>query len=200
MKKTLLALALVATSFAAAAQVTGTVKYDYDRAEDSAVYGAGHRVTTSLAYGFGSFGAVDAGYVAGQLVVGGNRVNGNGFDIGYSNGVKLGNVGVNARIGYSELRSGRVQGFGSGTLARTSVAVEGTLPVTKSVTAVAGYEYNDVRIRAGGALLGEGHGDRFTVGADLAVSKNLSVRALYARSRALGQDANGLTTAVSYKF
>lgn len=201
MKKIFATLALAALATAASAQVTGSVKYDYDRVESGAVYGAGHRITTGLQYGLGgALGAVDAGFVAGQLVIGGNRANANGFDIGYSNGIKLGTVGLNGRVGYSELRSGRVQGIGSGVLARTSVAVEGTLPVTTTVTAIAGYEYSDIRVSGNGSLLADGSANRFTVGAEVAVTKNVSVRAVYARTRAEGQDANGLTTAVSYKF
>src|SRR3990167_364556 len=109
MKKTIVLAALALASVAAsAAGLSAQVKYDYDRAEDSAVSLSGHRVTTSVKYDFGSFiGAVDGGFVAGQAVVDNNRVNVNGFDVGYSNGVTLGALTLGGRIGFSQLNPGR---------------------------------------------------------------------------------------------
>lgn len=190
MKKIFATLVLAAMATAASAQLTGTAKYDFDRLEGGDI--TVHRGTVGLKY-TGVYGAVDGAVASGQLrtPIGDNTAN--GFEIGYSNGLKLGQFTTTGRIGYSELRTT------GGGLDRTSLSVETSLPLTKSISGVAGYEYNDIRLKAFGQVA-EDTANRFTIGADFAVTKNISLRALYAVTRTEGENANGLTAAVSYKF
>jgi hypothetical protein len=188
MKKTLLALALVASTFAASAMtVTGTAKYDYDRAESFPV--SLHRGTVSVGFGFGALGTVDAGAVVDQARGYGAHATGDGFELGYTNGVKFGAFGLSGRAGYSRVADE------NGHINVTSLAANASYALTPTVSLVGGVEHLRLRTDIGNAIA-----NRATIGAEVAVTKNVSVKALYARTRAEGYNANGLTTAVSYKF
>lgn len=190
MKKIFATIVLASLATAASAQLTGTAKYDFDRLEGGAV--TLHRGTVGLKY-TGAYGSVDGGAVSGQLRTDIGSITANGFEIGYSNSLKLGTITTTGRVGYSELRTS------GGQLDRTSVSVEGSLPITKTVNGVVGYEYNDLRLKAFGGVA-EGTAHRYTVGADVALTKTVGLRALYAISRSEGENANGLTAALTYKF
>ena len=195
MKKTLaLAILALAAGAASAVEVTGTVKYDYDKLESASPYLAGHRGTASLGFGFGTAGTVDAGVVTGQAVFGPNRLNTNGFDVGYSNGLKFGNFGIGGRLGFSQLNTGTLLG-NSITADTTSIAANVSYAVAPNVSLVGGVEHLRIRL-----LDVSGIANRATVGFESPVTKNLSIKAVYARTRVDGENANGLTTAVSYKF
>ncbi len=198
MKKTILIAALALASAAASAQgLSGTVKYDYDRFESVVPALSAHRVTTGLKYDFGAVGAVDGGFVAGQLVAGGSRVNATGFDVGYSNGFSLGPVALTGRVGYSELNAGRIKDL-TARVKTWSLGATAAYKLTQSVALVGGFEHLNAKLD--GSLGGDAIANRYTVGADFAIAKNTTVRAVYARTRAEGENANGLTAAVTYKF
>jgi hypothetical protein len=194
MKKTLLALALVATSLAATAGVTGFSTYDYDRAnqgqggwQSQHELHVGAAVTTAI-------GTFDGAGVYRQLVTG-VRDDNAGFEVGYGAGIKLGSLGLNGRAAYGQINQVdiRTGGF-SGNSAYYSLGAEASLPVASNVTAFGGYRFR-----------GDANGDtpiqnRYTVGADIAVNKALTVRAGYAFTKQGGVNFNGLTTAIAYKF
>jgi hypothetical protein len=185
MKKTIFAAALALAATASFAQVTTAfVKYDYDRAEDG-VWLSGHRGVMGAAYKLPQqFGFVDAGIVVNQIVTD-ERETGGGVEIGYSNGVKIESVTLTGRVAYqaaTDLKTWRA-------------SVEAAVPLAPGIGAFAGYEYLDTKFRDDPQ-----QGDRFTIGADLAINKQYSVRVGYAYMSAEGRSSNGLTTALSYKF
>jgi hypothetical protein len=194
MKKlfTLAALALAVS--AASAGVTGFTTYDYDRAnEGQGSWKSQHEAHVGAAVTT-KFGTVDAAVVGRQLVTT-KRDDNLGFELGYSNGLKLGPVAVAGRVAYGQINQvdTRTGGF-SGNSAYYSLAAEGSMKVNADVSAFAGYRFR-----------GDANGDtplqnRFTVGADLAVAKNVSARVGYAFTKQAGVNYNGLTTALSYKF
>lgn len=188
MKKTLLAAVLLSVAgLASAGDLTGTVKYDYDKASGNADASL-HRVTTGLKYDFGTVGAVDGGYVAAQARLGGATGNGQGYEIGYSNGVKLGSVALSGRLSFSQLS------FDAAKIDVAKAEVGAALPITDRLSLTGGFEHLRMT-RDADAIANRG-----LVGVDYALTKQLSLRAQYARTWSEGDTANGLTTAVSYKF
>jgi hypothetical protein len=185
-------LALAATS--AFAGITGTVSYDYDRANaGQGVWKSQHEVHTGVALGT-KFGTFD-GAVTGRQLVTNARDNNVGFEFGYSNGVKLGAVSVTGRAAYGQFTEvdTTVGGF-HGNSAYYSVGAEAAMPVAKTVTGFVGYRFR-----------GDANGDtpvqnRYTAGVDMSVNKSVSARVGYAFSKQDGIIYNGVTTAVSYKF
>lgn len=198
MKKIVLSAVLALSAVAASAmEVTGAVKYDYDRFEAASGALSSHRATASLAGGFGKLGTMDVGLVTAQAQVTGDRVNLNGVEVGYSNGTKVGPVELGGRLGFTQYNTGRIAGLS----ARADVlSVAGTveLPLTSKLSVVGGVEH--LRADLSGDLDGKSIANRSTVGVEYAVSKNVSVQGLYARTRSEGENANGLTAVVRYKF
>lgn len=226
MKKTLILATLALASLAASAvEVTGTVKYDYDRFENTPTWLSQHNVVVGAKVGFGAAGAVDAGFVTNQIVTG-TRSNQVGYELGYSNGLKIGSLGLSGRIAYrhqdlnNAATAGSIVGVAfanaiDGSLNQTRYSVEVTYPLSSTVTGFVGGEH--ISTRTSGRLLAlatdgevvvaavvqgavDTSANRFTVGADFVLSKNLSLRAGYAYAKSEGYRSNGLTTAVSYKF
>ena len=188
MKKTLVLAALALASVAASAGVTGTVSYDYDRANNGQGLRAQHEALVGASYAT-KLGTVDAGVIA-RRVNTGVYDDALGFELGYSNGLKLGPVAVTGRAAY-----GRVNQVAGGNTEYYSLAAEGSMPVASNVSAFVGYRHrNGLNADTAAAT------NRFTVGADVALSKQLSVRAGYAFTKGASVNSNGLTTAVSYKF
>lgn len=186
MKKFIALAALaVATASASAADLSAFATYDYDNLQNaSGVFM--HRGQVGVKAGFGSLGAVDVSAVGGRVFAAGTSASDQGMEVGYSNGLTVGKVGLTGRLGYAHLNES-----GANVL-RASVV--GSYPLTEKLSAVAGLEH--VRVN------GDAAANRFTVGADYALTKTVSVRAAYARTNIVGasNDANGLTTTVSYKF
>jgi hypothetical protein len=195
MKKlfTLAALALAVS--AASAGVTGFTTYDYDRANaGQGVWKSQHEAHVGAAVTT-KFGTVDAAVVGRQLVT--NKRDDNlGFELGYSNGLKLGSLAVTGRAAYGQINQvdTKTGGF-SGNSEYYSLASEASLPLCASATGFVGFRY-----RHGLNAQTPSVQDRYTVGADVALAKNVSARVGYAFSKQAGYTMNGLTTAVSYKF
>lgn len=194
MKKTFTALALAALATAASAGVTGFTTYDYDRANaGQGSWKSQHEVQVGVAVDT-KLGTFDGSVVGRQLVTS-VRDDNLGFELGYTNGVKLGTVAVKGRLAYGQINQvDTTTGGFSGNSSYYKVGVEAALPLTSTVTSFAGYRFT-----------GDANGDtplqnRFTVGADVALTKNLALRAGYAFTKQNGLNMNGLTTAVSYKF
>jgi opacity protein-like surface antigen len=194
LKKTFATLALLAIATTASAGVTAFTTYDYDRAnEGQGAWKSQHEAHVGAALGT-KFGTVDAAVVGRQLVT--NKRDDNlGFELGYSNGLKLGAVGLTGRVAYGQINQvdTKIGGF-SGNSAYYSLAAEASTPLASTVTGFVGYRFR-----------GDANGDtplqnRFTVGADVALAKNVALRAGYAFTKQNGVNYNGLTTAVSYKF
>lgn len=196
MKKTLALIALAAASFAASAQVTGFVSYDYDRdLEKNKPWLSQHETIVGAAYGT-KLGTFDGGLVVKQVVTG-VRDDALGFEVGYTTPrLGLGPVAVAARAALGRVNQIDVGGGGfTSNAGYYSLAAEATMPVVQNVTAFA-----SIRHRNGTTAGAPAAANRLTVGADLAVSPKVAVRVGYAQTWQAGQNLNGVTTAVSYKF
>lgn len=186
MKKTLLAVTLLAAT-SAFAGVTGFASYDYDNAnagQGTARYQQEAQVGVALSTKLGTFD----GSAVGRRSTTAAADDQGGFELGYTNGLKLGAVAVKGRVAY-----GRLNQVAGGNFEYYSLAAEAGLPITKTVTGFAGYRFRDAT--GGGNIQ-----NRFTVGADLALTKNIALRAGYAFTKQDGLNFNGLTTAVAVKF
>jgi hypothetical protein len=195
MRKIITSAALLLAVSASMAAPSVNISYDYDRANGGqAGWKSQHVVKTGVSLPT-ALGTVDASLVGQQLVTG-VRDNGAGFELGYTNGIKLGGFGLKGRAAYGRVNLIDVGGGGfSGNGQYYSLAAEASMPVTKSVTGFAGYRYTH-GLNANTPVAA----DRFTVGADVALSKTVSLRAGYAFTEQAGFKMNGLTTAISTKF
>lgn len=200
MKKIFAIVALAAAATAASASnVTGTVKYDYERMTGAGVWGSSHIVLGSLKRDFGKYGSVDAGIGSGKLYAGPLVANGNGFELGYSHSANVGPVSVTGRVSFraTELLLGQENVDG-----RTwRYAVEGSMPVAKGVRGFVGYDHGRVKTEFAGASA-KGLDNRVSVGVDVDLNKNVSTRVGVIRTDVAGSGVNynGLTAAVNYKF
>jgi len=194
MKKFALATALAIASFTASAGVTVFGTYDYDRAEGGALKtyteaNIGAALETKL-------GTVDGSVVVGRLNAGAYD-DALGFEVGYTNGLKLGNVGLKGRAAYGRLNQVDTTGAGgfTGNTEYYSLAAEAGLPVSSTVSGFVGYRH-----RNGLESDTPSVQNRYSAGVDLTVAKGLAVRVGVAHTRQDGEKFNGVTTAVSYKF
>lgn len=200
MKKlfTIAALTL-ATATAMASNLTGTVKYDYDKLSGAGVWGSSHVVLGSLKYDFGNYGSVDAGIGAGRLYSGSLAVDGNGFELGYSRGMNVGPVALTGRVSFrnTEIPLGQTRLNGD----TWRFAVEGSMPVTNGVRGFVGYDHGRTRTELNGTTT-KTLDNRLSLGVDVDVTKTVSTRVGFTRTDLTGTSANynGLTAAVSYKF
>lgn len=203
------------TAVAASAGVTGTISYDYDRATGNP-WQSSHQAVTSLKYDLpGVLGAVDAGVVGYQLVTN-TRANAIGYDFGYSNGFAVGPVNLVGRVSYRSVSTGPLElkndvGTFTADKARQNtvrLGVEASMKVTQAVTGFVGYEHSKVdNASTNGVFQGiqqayllDTSANRYTIGAQYALTPKLSVRAGYASMSRQGRRSNGLTSAVSYAF
>jgi len=186
MKKTLLAAALLAAT-SAFAGVTGFTTYDYDNANDgqgALRYQQEVQVGAAVDTKLGTFD----GSVSGRWATAVGTDGQGGFELGYTNGLKLGPVALKGRAAY-----GRFNQVTAGNVEYYSLAAEAGLPLTSTVTGFAGYRFRDLANSSATQ-------NRFTVGADFALSKTVALRAGYAFTKQDGVNLNGLTTAVAVKF
>ena len=200
-KLAIMAILATAALAASAADISAVVKYDYDNASNAGTTVAANRSVVGLKYTLdGQLGAVDAGLANSRISLGNTTVNGVGYDVGYSNGVKLGAVGVNGRVGYTTYDIASIAGQHVSANA-ISYAAEVTYPLNSTFTAFAGVENLRGAVVAG-PVTQYASANRYTIGTDIAVSKNTALRVGYARVDANGTGVvtNGLTTAFSYKF
>lgn len=120
----------------------------------------------------------------------GAKNSGQGIEVGYSNAVQLGAGTLSARAAM-----GRKTSSFANNLQYFSLGAEVGVPVTDKVTAFLGYRHrNDVDSLV---KLAE---NRVALGADIALTPQVSLRAGVTHTRVANQKFNGLTTAVSYQF
>lgn len=193
MKKifTLAALALAATL--ASAGTVGFTTYDYDRYTGSGPWNSQHEVQVGVATTT-KLGTFDGSVVVGQLVTS-VRDDTLGFELGYSNGIKLGAVALKGRVSYGVKNQVNISFPGyDGNSEYYGLAAEAGLPLSPTVTAFGGYRY---RAGFGSDPLNQ---NRYTIGADFKVAPNVALRAGYAYTNQNGVGFNGLTTAIVYGF
>lgn len=183
MKRTLIAAALALSAFASsAAGITGYTLYDYDRNEGRP-YSALHtgQVGLKLSTSLGSFDAA----VLGTQAVTRTRDNSTGAEFGYSAGFNIKSLSVTGRAAVGQVDNAKYYSLGA----------EVAAPLSDKVSLFAGYKHtNSVSKEADVS-------NRYTVGADVNVTKKLAVRLGYARTAVVNMPrANGVTTGVSYAF
>lgn len=184
MKKTFIAAALALSAFtASAAGLTAFTTYDYDKVEATASPRADQTVKAGLKLKT-NFGAFDLAAVGAQRATT-NRVDSYGAEVGYSLGVDLKGLVITGRAAYGEVEKAKYYSLG----------VEATQQVTPTFGIFGGYRHtNGVSAATASAA------NRYTVGVDVSLTKALTARVGYARTASLGENSNGLVTAVSYKF
>lgn len=184
MKKALIAILALSASAAFAQQVTGFTKYDYDKAVNDG--GTVQELAVGVAVGT-SIGTFDAAAVGNRYSFG-SVENVTGSEFGYSNGVNLlaGKV-----VGRAAL--GQRNGVPGGNVRYYSLGAEFTAPVTEKLGVFAGYRHrNSTNFKS--------VENRYVVGVDYAVTKNLAARVGYATTKRDGVSFNGVTSALSYAF
>lgn len=186
MKKTLLSAVLALASVAASASVTGFTTYDANNFAGSKTKTHEVNVGAAMSTVYGTF---DLAGVYNQVDTGA-RDHQAGFEVGYSNGIKLGQFNLTGRaaLGRNNFVAGENTQF-------YSLAGELSVPLTSgAVTGFVGYRHRNY-------FNVDGVENRYSVGADIAVTKKLDVRVGYAHTTFGGDvKANGVVTAVSYKF
>lgn len=188
MKKTALAAALAIAATTASA---GTAFITADHVYDDAATRTRSTVTevaTGAAFGT-KVGTVDGAIVARRTST--TRTDeALGFEVGYSNGLKVGQVTVKGRAAY-----GRLNQVATGNNAYYSLGAEASLPVAPNATAFAGYRH-----RNGLNSATTDAANRFSTGIDLQLSKTVGARIGFVHDRAGATVANGITTALTYGF
>ncbi len=192
MKKILLALAVVAASTAASAQVVGFTSYDYltragktgDQQEAS--------VGLALATKYGTF---DGAVVGNRYRLGVDDKT-LGFEVGYTNGLTIGKIDLAGRAAY-----GRKNQVDKGSVLKANTqyyTLEGEVstPLTSGVTGFIGAGHKQA-FDSGKATLSS---NRVEAGVKVNVTKALGARVGYARVTERGDTFNGVTTALQYTF
>lgn len=112
-----------------------------------------------------------------------------GFEVGYTNGLKVGGLNINGRAAY-----GRLNQVAAGNVAYYSLAAEVTTPLAPNVTAFAGYRHRN------GLNAETTTANRVSAGVALALTKQVGVRIGYAHDQAGATSTSGITTALTYGF
>lgn len=189
MRKNILALTFLAASSASMAAGTGLfAKYDFGRAE-------GGGVQNELIVGASQqtkIGSFDIGLKRNRFISGDYS---NGFELGYANGIRINQFDLQGRVAYGRDNSIDIGGGGfTGNSQYWSAEGEGSMPVTQDVRMF-------VNARHRNAINSDTpNQNRYGIGADYAISKNLTLRAGVAHYRQKGLNFNGITTAVNYAF
>lgn len=188
MKKLLAILAFSASTAVAGPTVELSHTRDY-----------GSETKVSVAQSFGRIGTVDAGLVTTRYQKQGvfsafGMDNANGFDLGYSNGLSLGPVGVTGRLGYGRLNG--IDQNGGGFTSNTSyfsLGAEAQVPVMSSVNAFVNYRHRNA--------IGDGPNQhRVQLGAEVAVTKSIGARLGMSHARQAGDSGTGINAALNYTF
>jgi hypothetical protein len=193
MKKTITALSLALAAVTASANITAFATYDYNRdIESNKPWLSQHEANFGASYAH-RFGTFDASLIGSQQVTR-DRDNGTGVEIGYTNGIKLGPVTTTGRVGYGRVNGVSQSGGGfDDTTEYVSLGVEGALPLVENIGGFVGFRHRN-------GMSDTPSANRFTIGVDLSVAKNVAVRVGYAQTWQNGYELNGVTTALSYRF
>ena len=188
-----LSLSLAAITSFAAGPVVG-LTYDYNRANTNAQgFNSYHQGQFNISQDIG-FGSVDGALIL-QRDRGASTDSAHGFEVGYSNGLSFGQVGLKGRVAYGRLNGVDPNGGGFvGNQNYLSLGAEAAMPVTTSINGFVGYEHQK------GFNTDTPAQNRFTGGVDYALNKQIAFRLGYAHTRQAGFVYNGVTTGVSYAF
>jgi predicted porin len=204
MKKTLLALTMALASLTASADPAGwtsVTTYDYDKASGSGAYFSQHTAKTGLAYGT-EYGTFD-GFGVYRQAVSSWRDNQGGFEVGYSNGLKWQGATFRGRVALGQIYDVESPWTTDTSSSYYSLGAEAGYPIDEQVSAFVGWRYTD-QLNSNQAAA-----NRFSVGADFKLDKNMALRVGYAYTNAntnastgpyTPNGMNGFTSAFVYKF
>lgn len=186
MKTLLIAASLLAFTAVSSAAIVGTTQYTFSHATSGSIQElqTGLKVDTPI-------GKLD-GAVVGDRYHFGKVDNVLGFELGYSNDLKLGAGSLAGRVAYGRKNLVNVDGVYSKNLQYISLSGEFHAPITKVITGYTGYEHRRV--------LGGTVENRLSAGAEFNLTKSLSTRVGYQHASIAGKNFNGLVTSVSYAF
>ena len=190
MKKTLTLIALSA-ALSASAQVTSlsaTVGASYDSVAGGSGFRAGSAIGLVAVTPVGVFD----GSVTGQTNRFGAEDDVLGFDVGYSNGLKLTSGTLTGRVGYGRRNQVNV----GDNVEFYSLGAEFAAPVAKNVGVFVGYRHRNTT-RTDVSNFAE---NRWAAGADYQLNSKIGIRAGLSRTTVGGTKMNGALAAVTYKF
>ena len=195
MKKLVVTAVFSACAFSAsAAGLKVMSSLDYDSANAGQFFRSQYELSAGVAT-MTRFGQVDGLLVSRQLNSVG-RDEALGFEVGYSNGLKVGKVSLNGRAAYGRLNQVDTTGGGfSGNSQYYSLAAEAVVPVTSKVNGYVGFRH-----RNGLTSETPATSNRYSLGGEMALGKKTAVRLGYSHTRSAGEVFNGLSTSVNYKF
>lgn len=192
MRKNILTIAAILATASVSAHAAGTTafaNYEFGRAEGGTgvqyemIVGASQLTTV---------GTFDLGLKHNRFT---SKDRSNGFEIGYSNGIRVGQVDLQGRVAYG--RDNNIDAGGGGFTGNSqywSVGAEASTPLTTDVRGFVGARHRN-------ALNSDTpNQNRYTVGVDYSITKALTVRAGFAHYRQDRIKFNGVTTGVSYAF
>lgn len=184
--KNILAFAAIASLSATAFAASPTVDASFSRD-----YGSESKLTVSQATNVGTFdiGVLSTRYR--QTVPG--MDDSSGYELGYSNGTKVGPFALTGRIGYGRLTD--VNGGGGFFQSTNYVTIggEAKLPVTSNINAYANYRHRNPR--------GDGPiQNRVQAGAEFAVAKGVAARLGVSHARQFNDKGTGVNVSVNYTF
>lgn len=191
MRKNILAIAVVLAASSVSAHAAGTsafANYDFARAEGGGVQWegvVGLKQSTSI-------GSFDLGLKRNRFVSGDNS---NGFEVGYGNGLRLGQVDLQGRVAYGRDNSIDQGGGGfTGNSQYWSAAAEASTPLSTDLRTFVGYRHRNA-INADTP-----NQNRYIVGVDYSISRAVTLRAGFAHYRQDSLKFNGVTTGLNFAF
>lgn len=189
-------LATITLSLAAMTASAGPVvglQYDADRANGSG-FNVAHEGKLSIAQDT-KLGTIDGGLIMSRYNGATTSDNANGFEVGYSNGFALGQVGLKGRAAYGRMNRIDANGGGfTGNASYVSLAAEAAVPLTPTLNGFVGYRH---RRALDDGMYAQ---NRYTAGVDYAINKNIALRAALAHTTQGGLKYNGVSTGISYAF
>lgn len=193
MKKTILALALAtAASFAAAQTISSTFDSDHGVRNSGE---AKKELSTKLAFDT-KYGTFDGVIIGNRQKSAAGTDNALGFELGYSRDLKLDAGAIVGRAAYGRLNQVDPNGGGyTGNLQYYSLSAEYRLGIAQDTIGFVG-----VRHRNTFNSVGDTAQNRFTVGAEYKLSRDLTVRAGLAHTLEGGKNYNGIITSIAYRF
>jgi hypothetical protein len=194
MKNIMILAAAAMIGTAAMAETTGISSYDY-------LVKAGDNKASIQEAKLGLAQDTSVGKFDGVLILNeyrlGTRDDTIGFEVGYSNGLPLQYGLLTGRVAYG--RKDQVANKGSFAVDNVqyySLGAQFVAPVVTDVQVVIGYDYN----RSFGSGSAKYIADKYTVGVNYAVTKDVTVNGAYVRELFSGDAYNGVSLGLSYKF
>ncbi len=183
--KNILAFAAIASLSATAFAASPTVDASFSRD-----YGSETKLTVAQPTNIGTF---DIGLLSTRYNQFRGHDKSSGYELGYSNGTKIGPVALTGRLGYGRLTDVEGGGGFDQSTNYVSYGAEAKLPLSSNVAAYANYRHRNPR--------GDGPvQNRVQAGAEFAVARGVSARLGVSHARQLKDEGTGVNVSVNYSF